>query len=1044
MGKQDIRSRCFFRTILCLAFLLSVIGLDVSGQSRQADMTVTGTVLDVEAKPVVGATVMVKGNASLGGTITDNFGKYSITVPRGSTLRVTCIGYLDAEKAFSNSGKWNVTLEESSEILDDVVVVGYGTQKKESVVGSISQVGTEELVNSGTTNITSAIAGKLAGVLTFQSSGQPGSSSDAQIFVRGLSSWNGSAPLVMVDGVERSFKELDPNEVKTISVLKDASATAVFGAKGANGVILVTTKTGAKGPAKMNLKVEYGMENPTHLPKFIDSATTLEMLDVAYKNEQNFGALYGHDLIEKYRSGENPYRYPNNNWYGMFLKKLAHNFNANYSVSGGTDVVKYYVSVGYSTEGSTFNQINDSKYTRFKYNKINYRSNLDFNVTKSTTLSFRLGGSTEITQHPGSSGGIFTNMFAASPCMFPAYFPADALEKIPDLDYPGAYEDRLSQKLGSYAENPYTLIASGSFNQTTRNKLNTDVELVQKLDFITKGLSLKGIAAFTSVFSRTSMKATKTYPTYKIDWDTYDLGSGNPWVSSVQSNDVYVETPYPIVQDNNLSSSSVIFYWEASVNYARKFGKHNVTGLALMNQRQYISGSSFPNRSEAYVTRFTYDYAGKYLFEVNMGYTGSEQFAPSNRFGFFPSAAVGYVVSKERFWDGIRPWWNKLKIRYSDGLVGSDSASNNWLYFSSFVRSSGNIVEEKAANATAKWETAHKRDIGIDFGWMKDAITLSVDFFDEKRKDMLVTPVDMPFSGVSSKDLNLGKMKKHGVDIEAKYRKDTQSGFHYEVGFNLGLNENRIEKYADPVATPDYQKLTGKPYKSAATGMNMIDSGYFTSIDDLHGYPNSMGSVSSVYPGVYKLLDYDLNGSITTTDLHAIAGNAYPPAVGSISLGFGYKGFYCSLMLYGTMGKYIDYNRGYWKEFIKQDLTVHTAQLDYWTPTNRDASHPALSYDDKAYSMLGGSANTTFTMALEGQSWRKSDYYQLKEAYISYTFDSKKVKKALGVGGLTLTLTGNNLLTLTELLEGDPQRTALTNGYYPIMRVVKLGVKMNF
>lgn len=1038
-------NRSFFRAILCLSFLLCVAGFDIAGQPGQASViTITGTVIDIDANAVIGATVMVKDNASLGGTITDNNGKYSITVPKGSTLRVTCIGYVDMEKTFSQSGKWNVTLEESSEILDDVVVVGYGTQKKESVVGSISQVGSEDLVNSGTTNITGAIAGKLAGVLTFQTSGQPGANSNSTILVRGLSSWNGSSPLVMVDGVERSFNELDPNEVKTISVLKDASATAVFGAKGANGVILVTTKTGTKGPAKMSLKAEYGLENPTCLPKFVDSATTLEMLDVAYKNERNFGALYGSELIGKYRSGENPYRYPNNDWYSLLLKNLASNFNANYSVSGGTDVVKYYVSVGYSTEGSTFNQVNDSRYTRFKYDKINYRSNLDFNVTKSTTLSFKLGGSTEITQAPASASDIYKSMYAASPCMFPAYYPAEVLDMVPDLDYPGVYEDRLAQKTGSYADNPYTLISSGSFSQTTRNKINTDIQLSQKLDFITKGLSAKGIASFTSVFARNSLKATKTYPTYRIDWNAYELGDDNPWISSVNSNNVYVETPYKIFQDNNLSGSSVIFYWEASLNYARTFGKHNLTAMVLMNQRQYISGSSFPRRSEAFVSRFTYDYAGKYLFEVNMGYTGSEQFAPGNRFGFFPSAAVGYVLSKERFWDGLRPWWNKFKIRYSDGIVGSDSASSTWLYFSSFARSNGAIVEEKAANKTAKWETARKRDLGIDFGWLKDAITLSVDLFDERRSDMLVTPVDLPLSGITSKDQNIGKMKKHGIDIEARYRKDTKSGYHYEVGFNLGLNENRIEKYADPVATPDYQKLTGKPYKSTATGMNMVDGGYFTSVDDLHAYPNVMGSVTGVYPGVYKLLDYDLNGRITTTDLHAIAGNAYPPAVGSLNFGFGYKGFYCGLMLYGTMGKYIDYNRGYWKEFIKQDLTVHTAQLDYWTPTNQNASHPALSYDDKAYSMLGGSANTSFDMSLEGQSWRKSDYYQLKEAYISYTFNGKKMKKALGVSGLTVTLTGNNLLTLTELLEGDPQRTTLTNGYYPIMRVVKLGVKMNF
>lgn len=1041
---KDINSSLKHFGGLLLVLALTLVPVLSSAQNQDsAKVTVTGTVLDQDGQPIIGATVMVKDNISLGGAVTDAKGQFSITVPEGSLLQVTCMGYKDVERVAGRSFDWTVELTEDSQMLEDVVVVGYGTQKKESVVGSISQVGTEDLVNSGTTNITNALTGKLAGVLTFQTSGQPGKN-DASIFIRGLSSWNGSSPLVLVDGVERNFKELDPNEVKTISVLKDASATAVFGAKGANGVILVTSKTGSKGRAKMNLSVDYGIENPTHLPQVVDAARTLDMLDVAYKNEQSFGAIYGPELISKYASGVNPIRYPDVNWYDLLLKDFSSNLSANYSVTGGGDVVRYYVAASYTSEGSTFNQLNDSEYTKFKYNRINYRANLDFSITKTTDLALKIGGSTEITQAPGNASSVFTNMYAASPCMFPAYFPASFMEELPDWNYPGLAEDRMAATIGSYAGNPYNALSAGSFDQDTKNKLNTDIQLNQKLDFITKGLSAKGIASFTSYFTRTSMKASKSYPTYRIEWDLADYQDANPWISSVSSNNVYVETPYSIYQDNTPTASTVIFYWEASLNYARTFGKHSVTALALMNQRQHISEANFPRRSQAYASRFTYDFASKYLLEVNMGYTGSEQFAPVNRFGFFPAAAAGYVVSNEKFWRSLKPWWSKFKLRYSDGLVGSDSASNTWLYYSSFTKSGGLITEDKAANPTARWETARKRDLGIEFGWMDDALTLNVDFYDENRKDMLVTPVDSPLAGITSKDVNIGRMKKHGLDIEAMYRKTTKRGFYYEVGANLGINENRILQYADPVAKPEYQKLTGKAYNSTANGMNMIDTGYFTSVDDIHSYPNVMGGTSSVYPGMYKLLDYDLNGSITSTDMHAIAGNAYAPAVGSISLGFGYKGFNLGMMFYGTAGKYINFNRGYWKEFIKQDIVVHTAQLDYWTPINQDASHPAPSYDDKHISVLGGSANNTFNMMIEGQSWRKSDYYSLKEAYLSYRFDGKKLQKTLGVSGLTITLTGNNLFTLTDLIEGDPQRTSLTNGFYPIMRTVKLGVKLNF
>ncbi len=1027
-----------------LVFALTVIPVVSFAQNQRASkVTVTGTVLDQNDQPVIGATVMVKDNIALGGAVTDDKGRFSISVPGGSILQVTCIGYKSVEREVNRAFDWTVGLVEDSELLDDVVVVGYGTQKKESVVGSISQVGTEELVRSGTTNITNALSGKLAGVLTYQNSGQPGKN-DATILIRGLSSWNGSSPLVMVDGVERDFRELDPNEVKTISVLKDASATAVFGAKGANGVILVTSKTGMKGRPKMNLSVDYGIENPTHLPETVDAPTTLNILNVALKNDQSFGTVYSQDLIAKYASGEDPIRYPNNNWYDLLMKDFSNNMNANYSVTGGGDVVRYYVAVGYTTESSIFNQLNESEYTKFKYNRINYRSNLDFSVTKTTELSLKIGGSTEIIQQPGGASDVFNQMYTSSICMFPAYFPASYMEKLPDWDYPGLAEDRLAQNSGAYSGNPYTSLASGSFSQNTTNKLNTDLHLKQDLGFLTEGLSAKGIVSFTSVFTRASLQATKTYPTYRIEWDFVDSGTDNPWVSSNATNDVYVETPYSITQNNAPTGTAVIFYWEASLNYARKFGKHNVTGLALMNQRQYISEASFPRRSQAYASRFTYDYASKYLVEVNMGYTGSEQFAPANRFGFFPAVAAGYVVSKENFWKGLSPWWNKFKIRYSDGLVGSDSASSTWLYYSSFTKSGGLITEDKAANQTARWETARKRDLGIEFGWLDDMFTLNVDFYDENRKDMLVTPIDIPLSGITSKDVNIGKMKKHGFDIEAKFRKTTKSGFYYEVGANFGINENRIIKYADAVATPDYQKLTGKAFNATSKGMNIIDSGYFTSVDDIHSYPNVLGSPSKIYTGSYKLLDYDLNGSITSTDMHAIEGNAYPPAVGSINLAFGYKSFNFGMMFYGTGGKYINFNRGHWKEFIKQDIVVHTAQLDYWTPTNHDAGSPSPSYDDKQYSTLGGSANNTYDMMIEGQSWRKSDYYSLKEAYLSYSFDSKKIRQLLGVSGLTVTLTGNNLFTVTELIEGNPQRLTLTNGYYPIMRTVKLGVKLNF
>lgn len=1029
--------------LMILAVLCATLGAYAQGGRQK--ITVSGTVVD-DLGPVVGATVTVKGHPELGGKVTGPDGGFIFSFQGGMTLQVSCIGYKTEEKSFTSSTDWYVVLEEDSILLDEVIAVGYGTQRKESVVGSISQVTSDALVNSGTTNITNALAGKLAGVMTYQSSGQPGNN-DATIFIRGLSSWNGSSPLVMVDGIERSFSELDPNEVQTISVLKDASATAVFGAKGANGVILVTTKTGMKGAPKMKLSVDYGVSTPESLPDYIDAGTIAEMANVARKNEQSFNALFSDDVIAAYRSGSNPLRYPSNDWFRMLLKDTAQDLSANYSISGGSDKVKYFVSVSYTHEGSIVQQVNNWSGTRFNYNRVNYRSNLDFQVTPSTLLSLKVGGNTGIVQNPNNSSvaGLFTTMYNASPMMFPAYFPESALVEIPDTDYPDASGRRLSDNNGAYASNPYTVLASGDFVQTTTSKLNTDAVLKQDLDFITEGLYLKALVSLTSTYSKYSQQGSQSYPQYRIDWDAYEIGA-NPWISSKASSYVYVEPPIAITHSGTARSTGLIFYWETSLNYARKFKKaHNVSALVLFNQREYLSGASFPHRGQGVVGRVTYDYKGKYLFEGNLGVTGSEQFAPSYRYGIFPSLAVGYYVSKEKFWKKAMPWWSTMKIRYSDGTVGSDNSSDNWLYYSSYIKSGGNIIEMKSANVTARWETAHKRDLGIEMGWLKDALTFNVDLYDENRYDMLVTPQNVtPFVGIAYKDVNSGKMKKHGIDFELKWRKTTARKFYYEIGGMTGINENRITAYADPPYTPEYQKVAGKAYMSQSNGMTSIDGGYYNTIDEIHGYPSTLTNWTNMYTGTYKLLDFNGDGLINSTDLHAVYGSAYSPVTYSFNLGLGYKGFSFNMLWYGNAGKWIDFNRGYEKEFIKSDLTVHKAQLDYWTPTNRNASHNNLSFNDAYYSSFGGTGTNGFNMALPGHTWRRSDYLTLKELYISYKFDGPTVNKILGLRGLSVTATANNLLTFSGLVEGNPQRTSLASSYYPLMRSFKLGVKLDF
>ena len=1031
--------------------LHAICALLLAGAALQAQETVrieiTGTVVDGAGLPVPGATVMVPGRAELGGAVTSETGAFRIRVPKGSVLEVSCIGYQARRRTFDDPLDWLVVLEEESELLQDVIVVGYGVQKKESVVGAISQVSSDDLLRTGTTNVTNAIAGKLSGVQTVQTSGQPGAD-DATIYIRGISSWNGSTPLVMVDGIERTFNALDPNEIETISVLKDASATAVFGAKGANGVILVTTKSGQEGATKMRLTEDYGLSQATRLPEHIASVDIIEAANVAYKNDGSFTSLYPQSTIDASRYGTDSIRYPDTDWYELLLNDFAQSWNANFNVSGGTKKIKYFLSVSYLNEGSIVKSIHPAGNTKFDYNRFNYRSNIDFRPTSSTTLSLRMGGSTGIRQQPDDVmvASLFTTMYSAATCLFPAYYPEWALELYPDPDYPEDSGIRLASHGSTLYNNPYYYLMQGDFDQVTVSKLNTDLVLDQKLDFITKGLRASAKASLTTSFTRTSLAGVEDIPRYTLDWNIVDAGIGNPWTATkvITNGEIYVQDPYKVTPSGDVTASANVFYWEAALNYDRTFAKrHHLTAMALMNRRQQLTDAQFPRRSEAYVGRVTYDYKGKYLLEGNVGYTGSEQFSPKNRYGLFPSLAAGYVVSKEKWWKRAMPWWSRFKVRYSDGLIGSDNASARWLYFSSYEKSGNYIVESEAANETARWETARKRDLGVESGWWDDALTFSIDLYDERRTDMLVTPVVTPLVAVGFKDVNTGSMKKHGIDIELKYRHDTAAGLHWAVGGMLGLNENRILSYSDPAYSPEYQKYADKPYQSQRKGVTLLGDGYFHSIDEIHGYPAYSTNWSTVYPGVYKYLDYTVDGTVNGDDLHPVAGSAYPPCVYSWSGEFSWKGFSFNMLWYGVYGKWTGYNRCFEKEFIRGDPVVHKSQLDYWSPARTDGTHAALSFSDAMYTVGGGNATGGYTVAIPGHTWRKSDYLSLKEVSLVYRFDAAALKR-MGVSGLSMTLTGNNLLTLTDLLEGNPQATSQMASTYPVMRVVKLGVKLDF
>jgi TonB-linked SusC/RagA family outer membrane protein len=1029
--------------------------LNASDEIQQ--LTVRGTITDASTgDPLPGVTVMVKGTTV--GTLSDMNGRFSVNVPdRNAVLSFSFVGFTTQELPAVIGKDMNVQMALEVTQISEVVVVGYGVQKKESVVGAITQVNSATLMRGANINVTNAITGKLSGVLTIQQTGEPGAD-QSEIIIRGLSSWNGSQPLVLVDGVERDFKDLDPNEINTLSVLKDASATAVFGAKGANGVIIVTTKRGSLGKPKMDFSASYGMEKATRMADHISSYTTMSMLNVANSNNQNWTDLVPENVLEQYRNPSSPLKalqYPDVNWFNLLTKPFAATYNANFNISGGTNFIKYFTSLAYFHQGDYFKSYRDGyDDTRYYYNRFNYRANIDFNLTESTLLSLNLGGELGIKNQP--SGTPWRMLYQASTSRFPAYFPAWVLEQVPDTDYPDASGKRYAVNFDDFIGNPYSYFNQGSFNRYNASKLFTDLILNQKLDFITKGLSAQGKVSLSTYYQNLALTTSYSFPEYQIDYAKIGVDANNdgkvdqnPWFRYGQSDATY-QLPLLNINVGGMSGGYYTdFYYEMSLNYSNTFGKHTVTGLALMNRQQKNAEVAFPYYNEALVGRGTYDYDHKYLVEVNIGYTGSERFAPGNRFGFFPSGALGWVVSEEDFFKEAVPWMSKLKFRYSDGLVGSDYAANRWLFVSEYYKDNrGYIHEDKGANTTAQWEEARKRDLGVEIGLLKDMFTLSVDLFDEKRDKMLLEPLSVTMLvGNSFKDLNLGRMKKHGIEIESEFRKTTSQGLTYYVKGIFGFNENRILFKDDPVYAPDYTKQAGKPLGAQINGVKLTGTGYYTSVNDIHNNVAPI-PVEKINVGDYKFLDYKVDGVISILDKYPIKGSLYPPITYSLSSGFVYKNFEFNMMFAGNVGKYVVFNQTYEVEFVKGVRRVHVSQLDYWRPDNQNAAHSTLHYSGQGNADIlywaGGSGDAGYECMIENRFWRNADYLRLKELNVAYSIKSDFLAKTAKISGLQVYAAGTNLWTLTDLIEGDPERKDFQQGFYPQMTSVKFGVKMSF
>lgn len=743
-----------FRKIPCLFLLMLFSCLTALAQRG---VTVRGTVEDSNGEPVIGASIVVRGSNSIG-TVSDLNGDFVLTVPSDkSILVVSFIGMSAQEVKATGKGKITVVLQDDSQVLEEVVVVGFGQQKKASVVGAITQTSAKVLERSGgVSDLGSALTGNLPGVVTTASTGMPGEE-DPQIIIRGMSSWNNSSPLILVDGVERPMSGIDISSVESISVLKDASATAVFGVKGANGVILITTKRGQEGKATINAGASMTLKLPSKLPNKLDSYDAFMLRNDAIEYElglapDSWSYMMPQELMDKYRNPANQAereRYPNIDWADWMFKNYAFAENVNVSASGGTKFVKYYAAIDYQHEGDLFKEYDNGRgyQTTYGYNRINMRSNLDFQLTKTTLLKANIAGSHGVKQGPRTDYeyNIWGSAYTTPPNVFmPRY-----------EDGTWGYDPI------NNANNSVAGLALAGQNTRTTTRLTTDFVLEQKLDFLLKGLRAKASISWDNVFLEQNRGVNSTDGAlYKyINPDTGEV-SYNPSVGShnFDFREQINWTPEGGTVDDKATERHT--YYSAQVDYNNTFGRHTVGAMGLFSRQERVKGSILPHYREDWAFRFTYNYADKYFIEYNGAYNGSDKFSAANRFAFFNSGAIGWMISEEKFMKKLK-FLDLLKVRASYGEIGNDEigdewdTSKRWLYMTQW-NLGGNIKtgaynvdspytfyrETAVGNETLQWEVVKKFNLGIDYSFFNGLIAGNVEFFKDKRTDVLISGSD--------------------------------------------------------------------------------------------------------------------------------------------------------------------------------------------------------------------------------------------------------------------------------------------------------------
>ncbi|RAW02579.1 SusC/RagA family TonB-linked outer membrane protein [Pseudochryseolinea flava] len=1040
---------CFFSTdgyALSKHSAIEVVNNDsfVAGALLQSRV-VTGTVLDNETNEgIPGVSVVIKGTNT--GAITDVAGAFSLEVPSNDAILLfSAIGYASQEVPVAQLSVFNIRLITDISTLNEIVVVGYGEQKKESIVGAITQTsGTVLQRTGGVSNVGAALTGNLPGVVTMSSSGMPGEE-DPMILIRAASSWNNRQPLILVDGVERPMQGIDINAVESISVLKDASATAVFGVKGANGVILITTKRGKEGAAKIEITGSTTLKVPSKLPNKLDSYDALMARNIAIEHElgvspSSWSYIRPQSFIDKYRnpaSLEESERYPNIDWQEELFRDYAMAYNANLSVSGGTSFVKYFTSADFQHEGDLFRMWDNGRNydAGYGYNRLNVRSNLDFQLTKTTVFKINLAGSNGVRKSPwnqsNSSDWAVAQQWAGAYNIAPDVF----MPKYSDGSW-GFYPDI------SNVSNSAANLALGGAMTTTNTRINTDFILQQDLNFVMKGLNFRGSISWDNAFIEWNRGVNDLFNnaqqkwinpltgsvTYKYDYDQnnhFDFMQGVLWSTSggeVRNNDT----------QRNLN-------YQLQTNWARTFDKHNVAAMAMFMRQQRATGSEMPRYREDWVFRGTYDYNGKYFAEYNGAYNGSEQFSKDYRYAFFNSGAIGWMISEESFMKDLS-FLDLLKVRSSFGAIGDDNIRDRWLYLTQWAYGGTTSLdvtqgtspypwyrEAAIGNPDVRWETVKKFNIGIDYAFFDGLFSGSVDFFRDKRTDILVNGVDRAvpsYFGGTPPTANIGSVEAQGFEIVLNADKTLSNGIRLWASLNLTHAKNKILNRDDPALYPDYRKQAGFAINQHRS---FIDAGYVNTYDEIYGSPQHNTNDIQKLPGNYYIIDFNGDGIVDDFDRVAYGYSDVPQNTYSATVGFDWKGFSVFAQFYGVnnvtrevpltsfgSGLNTVYDMGTW---WSRDLPNADVPVPRWMSTPSYYNGTQFLYD--------------------------GSYVRLKNAEIAYTLSAKQLSK-VGFTALRIFLNGNNLWVWSRMPDDRESNFAGagSQGAYPTVKRYNLGLRL--